>query len=109
MLGHLESRYQQLPVGQRWLLAWGLIGACVHACLPALHHADSTFGLVGLWLWLLPLAALAMDLLWTPRAPTPALVSPRRRRVSATGRGLNRRIRPRLSPRPSARSSHPTG
>lgn len=48
---------------RRFLLAWAALGATVQLCLPGLHQAGTGLGPASLWLWLLPLAALPLDLL----------------------------------------------
>lgn len=98
----------------RWLTAWASIGAAIHACVPALHGAMTPFGPVALWLWLLPTAAIGLDLLTARenRTTVEAMTSLpiRRRRTGATRRsGVIRRDRTLSGPRPAARPVRQAG
>jgi hypothetical protein len=104
MFDRLERIHAHTSPLRRALLLWVASGALVHACLPALHAATTPVGPAALWLWLLPLAALSLDLVIAPAARTrmvivapPVAASLRRRRPSATAtRSLvSRRDRPR--------------
>ena len=95
----LERIYDALPVRQRILLAWAATGAGVYAALPALHSATTVVGPAALWFWLLPLAALGLDLLLsadTEDTGTTLHGSPASlRRRQARRPRLSRRVRPR--------------
>ena len=104
MFDRLERFHAHTSPLRRALLLWAASGALVHACLPALHAATTPVGPAALWLWLLPLAALSLDLVIAPAARTrtvivapPAAASMRRRRPSAIAMRMpvSRRDRPR--------------
>jgi hypothetical protein len=90
---------------QRLWLAWAAAGATVQACVPALHGAWTALGPLALWLWLLPLAALALDLLAAPPHRVDAGAGGRRRTRArpAPRTALSRRDRTRVPPRAVAR------
>mgnify|MGYP000850452858 CR=1 FL=1 len=98
--------------GQRLLAAWAALGATVQACLPPLHGLDTALGPVALWLWLLPLAALALAWLLVPAAAGTGAdrlhgrgrrpPAPRRRTAGAAATTAARPGRPRAALRPVA-------
>jgi hypothetical protein len=105
MLDRLEVLYAGARPMHRVLSFWTVTGALVHAVVPALHGAQTPFGPAALWLWLLPLTALALDLLVAPaplarRQPASAAgpAGRRRRPAAAPARlAISRRERPRLA------------
>lgn len=95
-------------------MAWVAVGATFQLCLPGLHQSGTLIGPLLLWLWLLPLAALPLDLLLAAlsrdrqppamaaarpvmarRKPSPATVPVRSGPALRSGpRRLSRRLRP---------------
>jgi hypothetical protein len=111
MLDALQHHLDRTGARQRTWLAWAAAGAIVQACVPALHGAWTAFGPLALWLWLLPLAALALDLAWTPvRRAEAATGSRRRTRARPADRvALSRRDRPRPALRAAVRPARRAG
>lgn len=102
MFERLEKRYANASLLHRLLMVWIASGALVHGAIPALHSAMTPVGPVALWLWFLPLMALALDLVAAPSPRPTALViaatnCTRRRRAAAIAPriAISRRDRPR--------------
>lgn len=87
---------------QRFFASWAALGATVHLCLPALHQATTPVGHVALWLWLLPAAAWALEMLFAPGMPVSNAIAtaPRRspRLRAVVTRGSRRPRRPAVAP-----------
>lgn len=111
MLDALHHHLDTAGARQRTWLAWAAAGATVQACVPALHGAWTALGPLALWLWLLPLAALGLELAWAPgRRADAATGSRRRSRARPTERpALSRRDRPRPALRAAARPARRAG
>lgn len=105
MITSLQRHFDRLAPRAQILLIWTVAGAVLHACLPVLHAARTVIGPVGLWLWLLPAAALGLELLWAPKPAATAIARTRRR--ASPSRAADRWLRRR--PRPDARSAHRAG
>lgn len=111
MIEQLQHHLDRASARQRLWLAWAAAGAVVQACVPALHGAWTALGPLALWLWLLPLAALALELAWTPVRHAEAASAGRRRNRPrpATRSALSRRDRPRPALRAAARPGRRAG
>jgi len=104
MLDRLETRFATASLLRRLLMVWAATGALVHAAIPALHAAATVAGPVALWLWVLPLSALALVLMASgpsdvtrPTVAAAATAVTRRRRGAAvqSRAAISRRDRPR--------------
>jgi hypothetical protein len=105
MLDVLQHHLDRIGARQRTWLTWAATGATVQACVPALHGAWTALGPLALWLWLLPLAALALELVAAPPHRVDAGAGSRRRSRArpASRPALSRRERVRVPPRAVAR------
>ncbi|MBX3725003.1 MAG: hypothetical protein KF823_03700 [Xanthomonadales bacterium] len=102
--------------GHHLLAAWAALGAVVQACLPPLQRLDTFAGPAALWLWVLPLASLALAWLLAPGRQPAVARQPARRTsrgrassglLTSPGPGSSRsvsRARVPMRPAPATRS-----